>query len=339
MRDKVLVTGASGLVGANLTRALLEQGRNVCALVHTDHRALTGLELETISTDVRDQQALERAMAGVDVVYHLAGSISLEMDSELEMHAINALGTHNVVAACLESGVRRLVHFSSIDALRQDPLDHPVDEHQLLIDTLLTSHSPVNIPPYDLSKAQAEREVLAGIDEGLNAVIIRPTAMLGPYDFKPSYLGQALLQLANGRIPALVNAGFNWVDVRDVVAGAIQAEQLASKGACFMLGGHWHAIREVAELVAAFTHQAAPLFTVPMWLADAFAPLMLKLARFNGTQPIYTRVTLNALRGNRQVNFSRAIYELAYSARPLAETVRDTLTWFKEHGYLRGKRR
>jgi len=338
VRDKVLVTGASGLAGANLIRALLEQGRNVRALVHTDHRGLTGLELETISADVRDQPALECAMAGVEVVYHLAGSISLEMNSALEMQAVNALGTHNVVAACLESGVQRLVHFSSIDAVRQDPLDRLVDEHQPLVDILLSDHPSVNIPPYDLSKAQAEREVLAGIEKGLDAIIIRPTAMLGPYDFKPSYLGQALIQLATGRIPALVNAGFNWVDVRDVVAGAIRAEQVASNGACFILGGHWHTIREVAELVSADTHQAAPLLTVPMWLADAFAPLMLKLARFNGTHPIYTRVTLSALRGNRHLSSARAIHELAYSARPLAETVRDTLTWFKEHDYLRGKR-
>jgi dihydroflavonol-4-reductase len=135
-----------------------------------------------------------------------------------------------------------------------------------------------------------------------------------------------------------VNAGFNWVDVRDVVAGAIRAEHIASLGACFILGGNWHTIREVAELVAAFTHQAAPLITVPMWLADAFAPVMLKLARLNGTQPIYTRVTLNALRGNRQVSSARAMHTLGYSPRPLAETVRDTLTWFQQNDYLIDKR-
>ena len=161
--------------------------------------------------------------------------------------------------------------------------------------------------------------------------------MLGPYDFKPSYLGQALILLASGRIPALVRGGFDWVDVRDVVAGAIRAEQVAAAGASFLLSGHWHTIREVAELVAGLTNQAAPLFSVPLWLADAFAPLMLKLARFNGNQPIYTRVTLNALRANRQVSSSRSVSELGYTARPLIETVRVTLTWFQEHGYLAEK--
>lgn len=335
MSGKVLVTGASGLVGANLVRTLVEQGQTVCALLHEDRRALVGLDVETIAADVRDQEALEKAMSGVEVVYHLAGSISLTMDSETEMKAVNTLGTHNVVTACLRCGVQRLVHFSSVDALRQEPLDRPVDEDRPLVDEDQSAAVLAHISPYDLSKVQSEREVLMGIDHGLNAVIIRPTAMLGPYDFKPSYLGQALIQLANGRIPALVSGGFDWVDVRDVVAGALRAEQVAQAGASYLLGGNWHTIREVAELVAGVTGHAAPRFTVPMWLADSFAPFMLKLASFNGTQPIYTRVTLNALRSNRQVNCARAVDELGYAARPLSETVRDTLTWFQEHDYLK----
>jgi dihydroflavonol-4-reductase len=325
------------LVGANLVRTLLKQGRNVCALVHKDRQALVGLELETISADVRDQEALERTMAGGEVVYHLAGSISVEMDSGPEMQAINAVGTHNVVAACLKCGVRRLVHFSSVDALCHDSLNHSLDENQPLVGSDQTTTGLVNISPYDLSKAQGEREVLASIAYGLETVIIRPTAILGPYDFKPSYLGQALIQLACGRIPALVKGSFDWVDVRDVVAGAIRAEQIASNGACYMLSGNWHTIREVAELIAAFTNQSAPPITVPMWLANAFAPLMLRLASFNGSQPIYTRMTLNVLRGSHRVSSARAVRELGYTTRTLSETIHDALTWFQEHGYLAEK--
>jgi dihydroflavonol-4-reductase len=336
LSSKLLVTGATGLVGANLVRALLEQGRQVRALVHEDRRALADLDVEMVSGDVCDQIALERAMAGVEVVYHLAASISLEMGSGPEMEAINAQGTHNVVEACLKSGVRRLVHFSSVDALRQEPFDQPLDENRPLIDADLRADALAGIPPYDLSKAQGEREVLTGIARGLDALIIRPTAMLGPYDFKPSYLGQALILLANGKIPALVSGGFDWVDVRDVVAGVISAEKVAPSGACFMLGGNWHTVRQVAEVVAGISHRSAPLFTVPIWLAYAFAPVMLTLAHVNGTQPIYTRVTLTALRGNVHVSSERAVRDLGYCSRPLKQTVRDTLAWFREHGYLKG---
>jgi nucleoside-diphosphate-sugar epimerase len=282
---------------------------------------------------------MARAMVGVEVVYHLAGSISLAMDSGPEVEAINVMGTRSVVAACLHRGVQRLVHFSSIHALRQDPFDQPVDETRPLVDADCSKAALIRIPPYDRSKAQGEREVQVGIARGLDVVILRPTAMLGPYDFKPSYLGQALILLARRKIPALVRGGFDWTDVRDVVAGALHAEQVAPSGSSYLLGGHWHTVRQMAELAASFSNQTAPLFTVPLGLADAFAPLMLMLARFNRSHPIYTRVTLRALRSNRLVDHARAEHELGYTARPLAETVRDTLTWFKENGYLVEKRR
>jgi dihydroflavonol-4-reductase len=337
MSAKCLVTGASGLVGANLVRALLEQGREVRALVHADSRALSGLAIESVPADVCDLEAIKKAMVGVEVVYHLAGSISLTMDSAPEMAAVNALGTRNVVEACLQGGVRRLVHFSSIHALRQDPLDQPLDESRPFVDADRSAAALLQIPPYDRSKAQGEREVLAGIARGLNAVILQPTAILGPYDFKPSYLGQALIQLARGKIPALVPGGFDWVDVRDVVAGALRVEQAASAETRYLLSGHWHTVREVAELSGSFTGQTAPFFTVPLWLAGAFAPLMLLLARFNHNPPIYTRVTLRALRSNRQISQARARRDLGYTSRPLTETVRDTLAWFQENGYLTRK--
>lgn len=329
-----LVTGASGLIGASLVRALLVQGRPVRVLVHRDRRALAGLEVEVVPGDVCDPEPLGRAMTGVDVVYHLAGAISLAMDSGPEMEAVNVLGTRNVVAACLNGGVRRLVHFSSIDALRQEPLDQPVDEARPLIDAALSAAALKSLAPYDRSKARGEREVLAGIDRGLDAVILYPTAVLGPHDYKPSYVGQALIKLARGRIPALVTGGFDWVDVRDVVAGALCAEVQAPAGARYLLSGHWHTIREVARLVDSARGRAMPRVTVPLGLAEALAPLMLLMARFNGSHPIYTRVTLHVLRNNRHVSHARASHDLAYTARPLAQTVRDTLAWFEANGYL-----
>jgi len=337
--DITLVTGASGLVGACLVRALLAQGRTVRALVHRDRRALEGLDVELFPADVRDPETLVRAMAGVDVVYHLAGAISLSIDAGPALRAVNVLGTRNVVGACLESSVGRLVHFSSVDALRQEPLDRPLDEDRPLVDEGLSAADLEALAPYDLSKALGEREVCAGIARGLDAVIVSPTAMLGPYDFKPSFVGQALIQLASGRIPALVTGGFDWVDVRDVVSGVLRAEQVAPPGSRYLLSGHWHSVREVAELVATVTGRPAPLVTVPLELADAFAPLMPLLAHFDNKLPLYTRFTLGVLRHNRQVSHARAARELGYAPRPLAESVRDTLAWFDERGYLaRGRR-
>ncbi len=326
-----VVTGASGLVGGNLVRALLAEGRAVRAVVHRDRRALEGLSVEVVSGDVRDPVSLRRAFAGAEMVYHLAASISLEMGNWAELEAVNVQGTRNVVEACLGCGVGRLVHFSSIHALQQKPLD------QLLDETRPPADSP-DLPPYDRSKAAADREVRAGLERGLDAVILYPTAMLGPYDYKPSFLGGAVRLLARGWIPALVEGGFDWVDVRDVAAGALAAGRLAPRGAAYLLGGHWHSVREVAEMVARFTGRPAPFLTAPTWLAAAAAPAMVGLARLARQQPIYTRATLLALDSNHNVSSARAEAELGYRARPFAETVADTIAWFQAVGMLPGGR-
>lgn len=319
----IAITGASGLVGGNLVRALLAQGRPVRALVHHDHRALDGLELETISADLNDPASLNRAFEGAQAVYHLAGSISIRMKDYDELERVNVVGTRNVVEACLHCGVEKLVYFSSIHAYRQEPFDLPLDEDRpLLIDD--------SAPPYERSKAAAERLARQASERGLPTVIIIPTAILGPYDFRPSYLGQALGLLARGRIPALVRGGYDWVDVRDVVDGAMQAERLGRSGSRYILSGHWRSLKELARVSAEITSKSAHRFVVPVWLAELYQPIMARLAQINGSQPIYTKAMLNALRSNRQISHARATRDLGYAPRPFESTLKDTLDWFAE---------
>lgn len=318
----IVVTGASGLVGGNLVRALLAGGRPVRALVHRDRRALDGLDLETASADLSEPASLERAFRGAQVVYHLAGSISIRMEDWDQVHRINVEGTRNVIRACLRSGVEKLVYFSSIHAYRQEPFDLPLDEDRPLLG------DDARIPPYERSKAAAERLVREVPARELATVIVVPTAILGPYDFRPSYLGQALKMLAGGRIPALVRGGYNWVDVRDVVDGAMQAERLAPGGSRYILSGHWHSIKELAQIAAGITGKSAPRFVVPVWLAELFQPVMAELAQINGAQPIYTRAMLQAMRSNRRISHARAAKDLGYAPRPFEQTLRDTLDWF-----------
>ena len=323
----IVVTGVSGLVGANLARALLAQGRVVRGLIHRDRRAVQGLDIELVEGDVRDPASLRKSFAGAEVVYHLAAHISLRLDSWAEVEAINVLGTRNVVQACLECGVRRLVHFSSIHALEQEPLDLPLDENRRRVSTL-------KYPPYDRSKALGEGEVLQGIARGLEAVILNPTGIIGPYDYYPSHFGKALLSVVAGRIPALVTGGFDWVDVRDVVQAALQAEQAAPNGASYILSGHWRSARQVGDLAASLTGNKAPRLTVPLSLAYLAAPLMARWAHLNGAEPIFTRVSLDALRSNRRISHARASRELGYRPRPFEETLADALKWFADNGYL-----
>jgi dihydroflavonol-4-reductase len=277
--------------------------------------------VETASADLNDPASLEQAFGGAQVVYHLASTISIRMDNWDELERINVNGTRNVVEACLRCGVRRLVYFSSIHAYQQEPFDQPLDEERPLL-------TDGRVPPYERSKAAAELIARQAPEHGLDTVIIIPTAILGPYDFRPSYLGQALQLLMRGRIPALVRGGYDWVDVRDVVAGAMQAERLAPSGGRYILSGHWHTLQNVTRLTAEISGQSAPRFTVPTWLAELAQPAMAKLAQVNGSQPLYTRAMLKALRSNRQVSHAHATRELGYAPRPFELTLKDTLDWF-----------
>jgi dihydroflavonol-4-reductase len=194
---KTLVIGAAGHVGGNLVRALLDAGRQVRVGVYHDERALAGLAVERVTIDVLDPDSLRAACDGVEVVYHLAAVISITGEQRGWVHDVNVRGTANVAAACRAAGVRRLVHFSSIHAFCQEPLDQPLDE------TRPRATGPGHLA-YDHSKALGETEILKAVEAGLDAVIVNPTSILGPRDYKPGPMGDVLLRLGRGTMPALV---------------------------------------------------------------------------------------------------------------------------------------
>jgi dihydroflavonol-4-reductase len=327
---KTVVTGASGHVGINLIRALISKGRQVRALSHLSDRGLEGLKVEYSKGDVGNISSLLDAFEGADIVYHLAAHISLMMDDWPRCSDVNITGTANVVEACRLSRVRRLVHFSSIHALCQEPFSKPVDESRPHVDSTKS-------PPYDRSKAAGEIIVRKAIEDGLNAIIINPTAVVGPYDYRPSHFGLALLQMAKGKLPVLIEGGFDWVDVRDVVDYAIKAEERAPAGSNYLLSGEWLSIKEVADIVASVMGNKAPSLVCPMSLARACSPLVTLSSRLVGARPIFTTASLNALVSNHHILHDKATRELGYNPRPFRETITDTIHWFKDNGYLNPK--
>jgi dihydroflavonol-4-reductase len=323
----VVVTGASGHIGANLVRTLITQGRSVRALVHMDRRAIEGLDIEQVEGDVRDAHSLLSAFAGAEVVYHLAGYISLQMNEWPLCEAINVVGTRNVVNACLQSGVSRLIHCSSMSAFEQEPLHVTLDENRPMVESQYH-------PPYDRSKAAAEKEVRKGIEEGLDAVIINPTSVVGPFDYRPSHAGEALIDYAHGDVPAAVDGGVDWVDVRDVITGAIRAEKRAHSGAQYLLSGQWFSTFDFGIIVEEITGVPAPRIVLPMWLARLSIPLMAISDRRSGKRPRITSVSLRELQSNPNISSQKATRDLDYHPRPLPETLTDTLRWFESNGYM-----
>ena len=325
----VAVTGAAGHVGANLVRSLLAQGRRVRALVREHTAGIDGLPVEVVRCDVTDVQACRRALAGAQIVYHLAARISVGWDPPGPVEAVNLGGTRNVVEACLACGVQRLIHFSSIHAFAADPVDGVIDESRPL------ARNQPHTLIYDRTKAEGERQVMAAVARGLDAVIVNPSSVIGPFDFAPSAMGEALIEIHNGRFPALVGgAGFDWVDVRDVVASALQAETRGRKGEHYLLTGHWLSFVELAQLWGRVSGAKIPRLVAPMWLARAGAPFVAGWSRLRGQRPLFTSDSLRVLRNHRRISHARADAELGHNPRPLEETLRDTYQWFKQAGRL-----
>ena len=221
-------------------------------------------------------------------------------------------GTQNIVNACLETGVRRLVHFSSIHAYSHFPLDQPVDENSPPAD----ARSPV----YDRTKAESNRIVLDVVRKGLDAVIIAPTGIIGPNDFKLSRMGAVLGKLYNNKLFGLIEGGYNWVDVRDVVQGALLAEKNAKSGSQFILSGEWCSIPDLAEYVHHIFGVRIPRFISPMWLARMGAPFSEWYSKVKKREPHFTSEALVSLRSHRLICRKKAKEELGYRP-PSSQTV------------------
>jgi dihydroflavonol-4-reductase len=325
------ITGATGHVGVTLSRLLLARGHRVRAIVRRDVEGLKGLDVEKMAGDLQSRESLTRAFRGADVVFHVAARISITRTDMREVAETNIGGTRNVIDACREAGVRRLVHFSSIESLQPQPLDSPVDEERPFVDAHPAS-------PYAISKARAEGEVRRAMAEGLEAVILNPTAIIGPWDYKPSLLGSAIMSIAGGRLPMLVDGGFDWVDVRDVAEAALAAAERAPAGSRYIVGGRWASMAELAQLVCTVTGARLPALTCPFWIAQAWAPVSAAYSRVVGKTPLFTGYSLGVLRAYRIVSHDRAARELDYRPRNLEETVGDACAWFEVNGYLRTSR-
>jgi len=324
---KTVVTGATGHIGTNLVSALLQKGKAVRAVIHRAKLAFDDANLEVVRGDISDVDSLCCAFDGAEVVYHLAAAISLSKKDWPLVEKVNVAGTRNVVEACLRCGVKRLVAFSSIHAISDEAAVEHIDE-SCVLNNSSCPHA------YDRSKASAEREVINGFERGLNTVIISPTGVIGPYDYAPSFLGDAIIMMADNRLPALVTGGFNWVDVRDVVNGAIAAEERSLSGQKYILSGHWVSIAGIALAVREIAGSKVPSVMVPAKLVSTIAPIIEIYYRLAKQRLLFTSMSMDTIGGYRNISHDKATHDLQYRPRPFRQTIADTLAWFKQNGYI-----
>jgi dihydroflavonol-4-reductase len=188
---------------------------------------------------------------------------------------------------------------------------------------------------YNQSKALAEELVLHAVENGLDAVIINPTSVMGPNDYKPSLIGQAIIQLYKGKIPALIPGGYDWVDVRDVVAGTISTMEKGRTGQSYLLSGHFKTLSELYQQINLIRGKVKTLPVIPFWLAEIGVPFLKAWSSISGNKPLYTKESVEILKSaHPNISSQKAAQELGYKSRPFHDTLRDTVQWFKENGYL-----
>jgi len=318
-----LVTGAAGHLGNVLVRELLARGERVRALIlpgeSTD--SLKGLPVEQVEGNVLNVDSLRAAMQEVDVVFHLAALVSITEDKAHLLQAVNVDGTRNVIQAAQDANIKKLVYTSSIHALERPPIGVPITE-KLAFDP----HNPAGA--YDRTKAQASQLIQGAARTGMDANIICPTGVIGPYDYRRSEMGELILSFMYKRISFLIEGAFDFVDVRDVAQGQILAREYGQPGETYIMGGERIELKLLHDLVQKVTGKHTPVITFPLPIALLLAPMAEWYYKLTKTRPSFTRYSLETVVSNSDIRSDKAKTELGFQPRALANSVVDTVRWW-----------
>jgi dihydroflavonol-4-reductase len=324
---KVAVTGASGYLGNCLCKTLAEKDVRLKVLVHKNRDEFVKMGNEIVFGDILNKATLQELVKDADVVYHLAAALSIGEKNSKLVHEINVIGARNIIEVCNSQKVKKLVYFSSIKTLQTSDPNDLLDEFSPLITYSKSA--------YDSSKAEAERLVLQATEQGLDAVILNPTAIIGPYDYQPSYLGQALIKIYQNSIPMLVSGGYDFVDVRDVIEGAINAASKGRKGERYILSGGWLSLKDLSEKIQKLTRKKTTKLIAPIFLAKAGLPFINVYSKFTTTRPLYTSESLDNIKfSNKCISNLKARQELGFNPRPIENTLADAFVWFGQNNMV-----
>lgn len=321
------VTGATGHLGTALCVSLIDHGYQVRALVNKDKSISNKIPVVSIEGNILDKPSLLNFMEGCDVVIHTAAVIDLGHKNDPRLYDVNVLGTENILKCAKEAKVKKVIHVSSIHAYAQVSNDTPIDEDsQYVSDNSLF---------YDQTKRDGHIIAELAAKSGQDVVIVCPTSILGSPDYRPSRVGKAILDIYKGLIPAIVQGGFNFVDVRDVADGIIKAMEKGRSGESYILGGDYYTLKQIAAIILKLKGSKKTLKEIPVPLAYIGLPIVHLIASLFNSTPIYEKNYLDILKkGSKFINSAKAKRELGYQSRPIETTLEDTISWFKKTGHL-----
>jgi len=329
-----LVTGATGFVGSHVARQLVTAGQSVRILVRKESntRPLEGLPVERVEGDLREAASVERAMQGVQRVFHVAADYRLWTRNPGEIYRSNVDGTRLLLECARRAGVERVVYTSTVATIAV-PVHHgaalPNEQTSATLDQM--------IGHYKRSKFLAEQEALKAASAGVPVVIVNPTAPVGPGDWKPTPTGRIIVDFLNGKMPAYVDTGLNVVAVEDVAAGHLLAADKGRIGERYLLGARNMTLKEILEALAPIAGRSAPRLKMPHALALAAGYADEWFSRLTGREPQIPVEGVKMSRHRMFVSSDKAERELGYKPTSVDAALERAVRWYEENGYVRGR--
>jgi dihydroflavonol-4-reductase len=325
-----LVTGASGFLGSHVARLLSQRGERVRVLLRptSQTRLLEGLAAERVSGDLRDPASLDKALLGVDSVYHVAADYRLWARDPQEIYQSNVQGTRNLLEAAQRTKVEKFVYTSTVGTIA-------VPREGTLPDEGTVTSIDEMIGAYKRSKWLAEQEARKAAAAGLPVVIVNPTTPVGPGDAKPTPTGRIIVDFLNGRMPAYVDTGLNFVPVEDAALGHILAAERGRIGERYILGGENLTLRQALEILSTVSGRPAPRVRIPHALALGAAYADLALSRLIGREPQIPLEGVRMAGHSMFVNTEKARADLGFSPGPVTAAFERAVRWYESSGYVR----
>ncbi len=318
-----ILTGAAGHLGGVILRMLRNTDCLVRGLLLPGEKGIAGKNITYVTGDVTKPETLdplfENTGGGAVTVLHCAGIVSIQKKVSPAVYEVNVTGTRNVIEKCRQYGVRRLVYVSSV---------HALPEKKGTVTREADHFSPDTVDgAYAKTKAEASQAVLDAAKGGLDAVIVHPSGIVGPYDrYGSNHLVQMMQLYLKRRLPAGVRGGYDFVDVRDVAQGVLLAAEKGKRGERYILSNRYVSMEEILGQMRECVGRKHRLPMLSHRAARLFAPLCEWYAKVTRTRSIYTAYSIQTLVSHAAFSHDKATAELGYHTRCFADTVRDTLT-------------
>ena len=320
-----IVTGGTGHIGNVLIKKLLKNNYKVTAILlpNEDITPLKGLDINIVYGDVCDRKFIFETLKGDITVFHLAGIINIGTTNIEKVYQVNVEGTKNVVDACVENKVNKLIYTSSVHII--EPVKNKVlTEPEVFDDNKI-------IGDYAKTKCIATKYVMESCNRGLNAIVVYPSGVIGPCDYKISELGQVIIDYINNKLFAYVKGGYNFVDVRDVANGIIKAAEKGKGKNGYILSGYTITLKELFTILNKKIGKKTFPTKIALWFAKMFAKLSDYYYKIRNKKPVFSSYSLYTLNSNSNFSCEKAKQELGYTIRTTEQSIFDAIDWFKKY--------